>query len=582
MTTRRLATILVADVVGSSRLIEADEAYALEAIREAIHATLVLDAQNHGGRLIKTAGDGALIEFASPVVAVSCAAEVQRKLAERAKAEPEKRRVLLRIGINLGDVVAREDGDLYGDGVNIAARLEAISDPGGVAISGKVHDELQGKLSLPFEDRGEHNLKNIARSVRVYVLAGATKGSVEAAPPPLPGKPSIVVLPFANMSGDPEQEYFADGITEEITTALSRLRWLFVIARNSAFNLRAQRQDLQEIGNRLGVRYILQGSVRRAGERIRMTGMLVEAATGVQLWTERFEGKLEDVFVLQDEITEAVAAAVEPQLRRAEIERAQRKRPDDLTTYDQYLRALAYFWDGGREEVEQALALAYRLMAAEPGYALPYALAAQLLRYRIVQGWASDVAADRVQGARLAHAALERDREDPDVLWMAGHAIAGFTDDRATGLACLDKAIRLNPNSASAWCFSGWARNFVDDWQTAILQFNTAMRLSPLDRAMYLLQSGLGLAHHLGQQFDEAVHWARASVIDRPNWTTGRRVLIASLAHLDRIGEARAEAGILLKYEPDYRIARNQALTPNPGPGWQRYFEGLRKAGLPE
>jgi adenylate cyclase len=279
MTTRRLAAILAADVVGSSRLIESDEGYALTAIREVLHDVLVGTAASHGGRLIKTMGDGALLEFASPVTAVTCATLVQSVLAERAASEPEERRVLLRIGVNLGDVVAQTDGDLYGDGVNIATRLESIARPGGIAISGKVHDELQGKLSLVFEDRGEQSLKNVVRPVRVYALGGsALDAKAIGKLLPLPDKPSIAVLPFTNMSGDPEQEYFADGLVEEITTALSRIRWLFVIARASSFIYKQSAADVRQVGRELGVRYVLGGSVRKSGRRVRIAAHHIQAS----------------------------------------------------------------------------------------------------------------------------------------------------------------------------------------------------------------------------------------------------------------------------------------------------------------
>ena len=345
MTVRRLAAILAADVVGSSRLIAEDETYALTAIRTILHDVLIATAAAHGGRLIKTMGDGALLEFASAVSAVTCAAAVQSAVTERAAAEPQHRKVLLRIGVNLGDVVALADGDLYGDGVNVAARLESVADPGGVAISANVHDELLGKLALPFVDLGERSLKNLVRPIRIYALAGSNPiTSTARLSLPLPDKPSIAVLPFANMSGDPEQDYFADGVVEDMITALSHVRWIFVIARDSSFAYKGQARDIRKIGEELGVRYILEGSIRKSRNQVRITGQLVMAETGRNLWADRFDGELSDIFDLQDRITASVISTIEPQILSAEIDRARVKSTFNLSAYDLYLRAMPHIF----------------------------------------------------------------------------------------------------------------------------------------------------------------------------------------------------------------------------------------------
>ena len=344
--TRRLAAILAADVAGYSRLIGADEEGTLNRLR-AIRAEII-DPKiiEHRGRIVKTTGDGLLVEFSSVVDALRCATEWQTGMTERNASAPDDNRIEFRIGVHQGDIVV-EDGDILGDGVNVAARLEGLAEPGGICLSARVQEDVAGRLDLTFDDIGEQSLKNIARPVRVYRVGIATAENRPKVTPTesrvaltLPDKPSIAVLPFQNMSGDPEQEYFADGMVEEIITALSRIRWLFVIARNSTFTYKGQGVDVKQVGRELGVRYVLEGSVRKAGGRVRITGQLINAITGTHIWANRFDGSLADVFDLQDQIATSVAGVIEPTLRQAEIERARRKRPDSLDAYDLYLRAL--------------------------------------------------------------------------------------------------------------------------------------------------------------------------------------------------------------------------------------------------
>ncbi len=347
---RRLAAILAADVAGYSRLIGADEGGTLERLKALRRELLDPKIAEHHGRLVKTTGDGLLVEFGSVVDALRCAVEVQREMAGRNAGVPPDNRIELRIGINVGDIVV-EDGDIFGDGVNVAARLEALAEPGGICVSARVQEDAAGKLDLAFEDIGEQQLKNIARPVRVYRVRSprrrspggrdARRSAVAAA---LPDKPSIAVLPFANMSGDPEQEYFVDGMVEEIITALSRIRWLFVIARNSSFTYKGQAVDVKEVARELGVRYVLEGSVRKAGQRVRITGQLIDAVTGTHLWADRFDGSLEDVFELQDKVAISVAGVIEPALQAAETARSAGRPTNDLTAYDLYLRALAAYF----------------------------------------------------------------------------------------------------------------------------------------------------------------------------------------------------------------------------------------------
>ena len=386
---RRLAAILAADVVGYSALMQrAEEATYAEferLKRELIEPSL----SRHDGRLIKTTGDGALAEFASPSAAVRCAVEIQESIASGRSS------LKLRIGVNLGEVIVGADGDLFGDGINIAVRLEGIADPGGILISEKVYSEVEGKLEVGFEDRGEQQLKNISKPVRAYaVRTGAFFAPTErlSAAPPLPDKPSIAiaVLPFENMSGDPEQEYFADGMVEEITTALSRFKWLFVIARNSSFTLKGKAVDVKEVGRRLGVRYILEGSVRKAAGKVRITGQLIDAVTGAHIWADRFERDLTDVFALQDEVTVAVVSAIQPKIIQTEIAMAARRRPENLTAYDFWLRAIQQSCLTTREGLAEAIRLAHRALELDPGFGRAASLASVFHLNNVVLGYSTD------------------------------------------------------------------------------------------------------------------------------------------------------------------------------------------------
>jgi adenylate cyclase len=391
---RRLAAILAADVVGYSALMQrAEEATYAEferLKRELIEPSL----SRHDGRLIKTTGDGALAEFASPSAAVRCAVEIQKSIASgRSSLE-------LRIGINLGEVIVGADGDLFGDGINIAVRLEGVADPGGILISEKVYNEVEGKLDVGFEDRGEQQLKNISKPVRTYaVRSGASSVLTErlTAAPPLPDKPSIAVLPFENISGDPEQEYFADGMVEEIITALSRFKWLFVIARNSSFTFKGKSVNIKEVGRRLGVRYVLEGAVRKAAGKVRITGQLIDAATGAHIWADRFERDLTDIFALQDEVTVAVVSAIRPRLLQTEIAMAARRRPENLTAYDYQLRAMQQSYLTTREGLAEAIRLAHRALELDPRFGFVAAMAGSWHMINVLLGYAVDPQFERAR-----------------------------------------------------------------------------------------------------------------------------------------------------------------------------------------
>jgi adenylate cyclase len=449
--TRRLAAILAADVAGYSRLMGADEEGTLERLKALRRELLDPKIAEHRGRIVKTTGDGLLVEFASVVDAVRCAVAVQRAMPERDAGVSADNRIELRIGINLGDVIVDGD-DLYGDGVNIAARIEALADAGGVFVSNTVHDHVRDRLPLAFEDLGEQQVKNIVRPVRVYRVRDAIATVMDAVPRalPLPDKPSIAVVPFANMSGDPEQDYFADGMVEEIITALSRIRWLFVIARNSSFTYKGQAVDVKQVGRELGVRYVLEGSVRKAGDRVRIAAQLIDTATGVHLWADRFDGALDDVFALQDKVASRVAGAIEPALQAAETERSTHRLATDLSAYDLYLRALTM------SPTPQALQLLDEALAYDPQYGPALALAANRCMNPVSDGSAPDRDAYRQKGIEFARRALAVAGNDPGVLADAAFALACFGEDIDAMTALVDRALAFNPNYARGWCASSF------------------------------------------------------------------------------------------------------------------------------
>jgi adenylate cyclase len=450
-------------------------------------------------------------------------------------------RIELRIGINLGDVIVEGD-DLYGDGVNIAARIEALADAGGVFVSNTVHDQVRDRLPFVFEDLGEQQVKNIARPVRVYRVrdAGtdANRPSAPASPVlPLPDKPSIAVLPFANMSGDPEQEYFVDGMVEEIITALSRIRWLFVIARNSSFTYKGQAVDVKQVGRELGVRYVLEGSVRKAGNRVRITAQLIDALTGTHLWADRFDGSLEDVFELQEKVASSVAGIIEPALQAAETARSAARPTNDLTAYDLYLRAYAMVWSSARQ-IPEALRLTEQAIARDPRYGPALAWAAVCCHRLLLEGRSEDPEADRVKGTDFARRALEVAGDDPGILANASLALASFGEDIGAMTALVDRALSLNPSFARGWHISGLLRLFAGQPDIAIEHVETSLRLSP--RVRVGTQLGLmGGAHFLARRFNEAVPKLLLGIQEDPSHPQPYRILAACYAHMGRLDDAR-------------------------------------------
>jgi TolB-like protein/class 3 adenylate cyclase len=506
--TRRLAAILAADVAGYSRLIGADEEGTLNRLRSIRADVIDPKITEHRGRIVKTTGDGLLVEFSSVVDALRCATEIQSAMAEGNAGIAVEKRIEFRIGINVGDVVV-EDSDIFGDGVNVAARLEGLADPGGICVSARAQEDATGKLDLDFEDIGDQKLKNIVRPVRVYRVRLAldrnlTGLPVEAAPVlALPDKPSIAVLPFTNMSGDPEQEYFADGMVEEIITALSRIRWLFVIARNSSFTYRGRSVDVKQVASELGVRYVLEGSVRKAGGRVRITAQLIDALTGTHLWADRFDGSLQDVFELQDQVAVSVAGVIEPTLQAAEIRRSAERPTSDLTAYDLYLRALPAPSSFDKDRVAQALDLLRQAIKRDPRYGPALALAAICHHQLDLNGWTDDRETNRRMGVDLARQALRVGGDDPGVLAKAAFVLARFGEDIDAAVALVDRSLALNPSFALGWACSGYIRLFAGQPDLAIEHFETALRFSPRDRnATYLM--GIGMAQFMARRFDEA------------------------------------------------------------------------------
>jgi TolB-like protein/Flp pilus assembly protein TadD len=582
---RRLAAILAADVAGYSRLMGRDEEGTLERLKAHRRELIDPKIKAHGGRIVKTTGDGLLVEFASPVEAVRCAVELQQSMIGREADLPEGQRFRFRVGINLGDVIVEGDGDLYGDGVNIAARLEQLAEPGGVLISGSVHDHVRNRLPLVFQDLGEQRVKNIAEPVRVYQV-GVDRQPADRQTAPklsLPDKPSIAALPFTNMSGDPEQEYFADGVVEDIITALSRVRWLFVIARNSSFTYKGRAVDIKQVGRELGVRYVLEGSIRKAGNRVRITGQLIDGMTGAHLWADRFDGLLEDIFDLQDQITQSVVGAIEPQLRLAETERARRKPTENLDAYDCFLRAMPLVFGMTQEGNAEALALLRRAIDLDPTYSSAYGLAAQCFVFRRTMNWATSFDEEAQEGARLARLAVEFGSDDPTALWMAGQALAYLAYDYDAALAAVDRSLALNPSSASAYCYSGWVRVYCGDNDTALDHFARGLRLSPHDPMEWLFYAGMGYAYLQARRYEEAIAAARRALHSNSKWAGIYRVLAASYAHLGRADEARTAVERLLAIDPGLTVAKfKNFLNATDTSSSEPMYEGLRKAGLPE
>jgi adenylate cyclase len=583
---RKLTTILAADVEGYSRLMSADEEATLKTLKTYLEIIDGVTAK-HDGRLVGTAGDAVLVEFGSTVEAVRCAMSIQEDLVVRNAELAEDRRMRFRIGINVGDVMVEGD-DLFGDGVNVAARLEGLAEPGGICISGSAFDQVKNKLSIGFEDIGLQEVKNIAEPVKAFRVrlqgdaAATSDGSL-----PLPDKPSIAVLPFQNMSGDSEQEYFSDGTTEDIITALSRIRQFFVIARNTTFTYKGRAVDVQAVASELGVRYVLEGSVRKAGNRVRISVQLIDGETGSHIWAERYDRDLEDIFALQDQITEAVAGAIEPEIAKAEITRARSKPADNLDAWEVCQRGSYHFHRFTRDDFAEAERLFRQAIARDPNLIGGLVGLARTLSIgtNYETGELSELSFS--EALEVAWNAVGLDAEDPTAQAALGFVLMGraqVVDGRyGDSIAAFERALALNPNDASAHFGLGRALSGAGEGEAALGHLATALRLSPRDQLVPRFYTTCGRAHFALGDYEAAVEWMeKARRIERTAAYTHQHlaIYIAALAHLGRDKEACNARDEMLKLFPNVTCAhvrRDLKVTHV-----KTLIDGLRKAGLPE
>ncbi|MDA9405317.1 transcriptional regulator [Bradyrhizobium sp. CCBAU 51745] len=590
-TARRLAAILAADVVGYSRLMGADEEGTLAALKG--HRKELIDPliAQHQGRIVKTTGDGLLIEFASIVDAVRFAVVMQQGMKDRNANLDDSHCIRFRVGINVGDVIV-EDGDIFGDGVNVAARLETLAEPGEICVSATVREHVGEKLPIGFADLGEHSVKNIARPVHVYRIEtrsepktassgnAASSGNPGPAMLALPDRPSIAVLPFANMSGDAEQDYFCDGMVEDIITGLSRLKWMFVIARNSSFVYKGKSVDVKQVGRDLGVRYVLEGSVRKASNRVRVTGQVVEAETGRHVWAERYDRTLDDIFALQDELTTSVVAAIEPSLRQAEVERVKRKRPDNLDAYDLLLRAIPDVYPAMPGRAAKALPLLESALNLEPDYAAAHGFAAWCHEILFVRGGAHEE--NRLGAASHAHAAIANGRDDATALALGGFALGLVAHDREAASRAFEVALALSPSCSLAYGFGSVVMATGGDADRGIEWGEQALRLSPFDPMSFGPLFAIAFGHFQRAEYEGAAEAARRCFQANPNWSYAHMLLAATHAKLGRVDAARAAAARVLELEPGYTISGMRAAAGFHPSIAEPLAEALRVAGLPE
>jgi len=576
---RRLAAILAADVVGYSRLMGINEEGTLAALKT--HQRELIDPKiaEHRGRIVKTTGDGALVEFASAVDAVRCAVEIQCAMSERSAAIPEDRRIDFRIGINVGDIII-DEGDVYGDGVNIAARLEGIADRGGICISDDTFRQVRDKIDVGFDDAGERQLKNIERPVRVYrVQLGKTVQRVERAPASTK-RPSIAVLPFQNMSGDPEQEYFADGMVDEIITGLSRIKWLSVVSRNSSYLFKNRPATMKDVAATLGVRYVLEGGVRKSGNRVRITAQLIDAETDAHLWAEQYDRLLEDVFALQDEITMCVVGAIEPSVRKAEIDRIKRQRPDNFTAYDLLLQSQQFVFAGMPAEAAKAITLLEQALKLEPNYSAAHAYLSWCLHARFGRGGLREE--DRLAAVDHARAAVALGNDDATALAIAALVLAYDGHDVSTALKVFDRALELSNCNVFALCWNAAILAWIGRSELAIERAQRALRLGPFDSLIWRAHHALSIAYFDSHRYGDAADSARSVIAANSAYSLPRAILAAALVRLGRLDEARAAARTVLEHEPSFTIhgtARYSELEPAV---FRPMADAWREAGLPE
>ncbi len=577
---RRLAAILEADVAGYSRLMSDDEAGTRARFNTHLHELIEPTVERRRGRVVKTTGDGLLVEFVSVVDAVQCAVEIQKAMADRNTDEPVKRRMEFRIGVNLGDVIVEGD-DIHGDGVNVAARLEGLADPGGICISASVHEQVRGKLDIGFENIGPQEVKNITEPVHTYRVLLEQPSAFDE-PPPLPSKPSIAVLPFENMSGDPEQEFFADGMAEDIITGLSRFRWLFVIARNSTFTFKGRLVDVKQVAKELGVRYVLEGSVRKGGNRIRFTAQLIDATTGNHIWAERYDRELEDVFAVQDEITEAIVAAIAPEISAVELKRAERKPPGNLDAWDIYQRGLAVYYTTTEEGLESAIELFDKVNDLDTEFAPAFAMAAEA-RFRYLFHFRPNNRGTLLKQAQeKSQKGIALDSRDP-VCLLADGRVNTHLGQHDLAISQIKEAISLNPNYAMAHYALGFALRAAGRAEESISHIDRAIRLSPHDAFLAGFQNWRAMTLFDLKRYEEAVEWAhRASRNPNPRfWTFA--VLAAALTKLGHEEEAQKALDELIMRAPHFSLDFvHEASTFLKVEFTKSFIEALRNAGVPE
>ncbi len=577
--TRKLTAILCADVAGYSRLSGADEvgthrllSAGLDLISERIKAS--------GGRVVNFAGDAVLADFASVVAAVETAVGIQRALTEQDTDTPEDRRLKFRIGVNLGDVIVDRD-DIYGDGVNVAARLEGLADSGGICVSGAVYEQVRGKLDVSFEDLGPQTVKNIAEPVAAYKVRIETPGSFDT-PAPASDKPSIAVLPFDNLSGDPEQAFFADGITEDIITALSRFRWFLVIARNSTFSYKGVAKDVRQIARELGVRYVLEGSVRRSGSRVRVTAQLIDASTGNHIWANRYDREIADIFDLQDDITTNISAALEPELYAAEGARAKLKNPENMDAWDLFLRARDCSHLGTRESNSEAQSIARKALSIDPASVGSMKVMASCQYHEVISGWTTERRRILEEALGFAEQAVRADPNDAEARQILGLVLLGFSrHDEA--LSELRSAVELNPNYAQGYISLGTCYNYLGELDKALSLFEMGTRLSPRDANLTFWRCTQSLGYLLAGEYDLALRGAKFSATRKDYWAPSRWYWAASAAlagNMDEVEEARSE---VLRLNPEFSIKNLRRAHPfRREEDFKMLADGLRKAGLPE
>jgi adenylate cyclase len=584
---RRLAAIFAGDVAGYSRLMGVDEEGTLRQLKA--HRKELVDPKitEHRGRIVKTTGDGILVEFVSVVDAVRCAVDIQRGMAERNSEVQADRRIEFRIGINVGDIIS-DNNDIYGDGVNVAARLESLAEPGGITVSRNVHDQVCDKLSFGFEDMGEQFVKNIARPIGVHRVSLVestaptpfkSSGAADQTRLSSANRPSVAVLPFVNMSGDPEQDYFAEGISEDIITGLSKLRWFFVIARNSSFAYGGKAVDVKRIARELNVRYILEGSVRKGGSRVRITAQLIDAATGNHIWADRYDGDLTDVFALQDEITKKVVAAIEPKLLEAEAIRSQSRSPEDLGAWEMVMRANSLFWRMTQSEGEVAIGILNTAVERYPDYAPAHSMLAFILLVSSHLNLSYSTGSQLTRAAELGARAAELDDSDPWAHLALGY-VAFMLRHTAESAAEFERALELNPNFAAAHGYLGWAFAFDGQSEKAIAHLEEAIRMSPHDPQNAIFNVGIAIAHYFSGHYNEAIASCRKAFQQRSGIARGSRIYIASLAQAGHIDDARAALERVKESLPDLSIAWIEQNVPYTTEPMAKFVEGMRKAGL--